>query len=89
MRVQRHLGARKRRATGVPAGSGRAVDRTPVGRHQSVLGQGARAPLSRPHDGVVQVHQNTLFDATPGTDVWCSFPAESCWLIPGSAAGVS
>jgi len=37
----------------------------------------------------VHLHQNTLFDATPGTDVWCSFPAESCWLIPGSAAGVS
>ena len=33
---QRHLGARKRRAAGVPAGSGRAVERTPVGRHQSV-----------------------------------------------------
>jgi hypothetical protein len=38
---------------------------------------------------MVQVHQNALFDAGPGTDLWCSFPAESCWLIPAGEASAS
>ena len=58
-------------------------------RERHYLGHTTDYRLTCADGSVVQVHQNTLFDATPGTDVWCSFPAESCWLIPGSAAGAS
>jgi ABC-type Fe3+/spermidine/putrescine transport system ATPase subunit len=58
-------------------------------RERHYLGHTTDYRLTCADGSVVQVHQNTLFDAAPGTDVWCSFPAESCWLIPGSAAGAS
>jgi putative spermidine/putrescine transport system ATP-binding protein len=37
----------------------------------------------------LQVHQNSLLDATPGMEVWCSFPPERCWLIPSGQASAS
>jgi len=56
-------------------------------RERHYLGHTTDYRLTCVDGSVVQVHENTLFDATPGTDVWCSFAPESCWLIPGAGEG--
>jgi putative spermidine/putrescine transport system ATP-binding protein len=56
-------------------------------RERHYLGHTADYRLACADGSTVQVHQSTLFDAVPGADVWCSFPTESCWLIPGDGAG--
>jgi putative spermidine/putrescine transport system ATP-binding protein len=58
-------------------------------RERHYLGHTTDYRLACADGSLVQVHQNALFDARPGTDVWCSFPAESCWLIPAGEASAS
>jgi ABC-type Fe3+/spermidine/putrescine transport system ATPase subunit len=57
-------------------------------RERHYLGHTTDYRLTCADGSLVQVHQNALFDTKPGTDMWCSFPAESCWLIPAVRGSV-
>jgi putative spermidine/putrescine transport system ATP-binding protein len=56
-------------------------------RERHYLGHTSEFRLACADGSVVQVHQDTLLPASPGTEVWLSFPEERCWLIPPGARG--
>jgi len=56
-------------------------------RERHYLGHTSEFRLACADGNVIQVHQDTLLPASPGTEVWLSFPEERCWLIPPGARG--